>query len=104
MLLPFCDVQSGRSLHPLHRYPGPLARTGYPFSVIACGRLRQTLWPLVTAKPSNAKYHAIQARKIAEVNAFGKQSETVRNGSPQVPGIALKRFLSIFSDRIFDSR
>src|SRR5271167_50054 len=28
VLLPFCDAQSGRSLHPLHRCPGPLARTG----------------------------------------------------------------------------
>jgi hypothetical protein len=34
---------------------------------------------------SIAKYHAIQALKIAEVNAFGKQSETVGDGSPQVP-------------------
>ncbi len=31
---------------------------------------------------SIAKYHAIQARKFAEVNAFGKQSETVGDGSP----------------------
>jgi len=50
-----------------------------------------------------AKYLAIQALKIAEVNAFGKQSETVGDGNPQVPGLTLKRFLSIFSDRIFDS-
>src|SRR5271167_598761 len=28
VLLPFCDAQSGRSFHPPHRYPGPLARTG----------------------------------------------------------------------------
>src|SRR5208283_3865647 len=27
ILLPFLDAQSGRSLHPLHRHPGPLART-----------------------------------------------------------------------------
>src|SRR5271167_872257 len=27
VLLRFCDAQSGRSFHPLHRYPGPLART-----------------------------------------------------------------------------
>ena len=28
VLLRFCDAQSGRSfIHPLHRYPGPLART-----------------------------------------------------------------------------
>jgi hypothetical protein len=39
-----------------------------------------------------AKYYAIQALKIAEVNAFGKQSETVGDGSPQVPGIGLKQF------------
>ena len=51
-----------------------------------------------------AKYHAIQALKIAEVNAFGKQSETVGDGSSQVPRRGLERFLSIFSDRIFDSR
>jgi hypothetical protein len=30
------------------------------------------------------KYHAIQALKIAEVNAFGKQSGTVRDGNPQI--------------------
>ena len=28
VLLPFCDAQSDRSFHPLHRYPSPLARTG----------------------------------------------------------------------------
>jgi hypothetical protein len=27
VLLRFCDAQSGRSFRPLHRYPGPLART-----------------------------------------------------------------------------
>jgi hypothetical protein len=27
VLLRFCDAQSGRSFHPLHRYPGLLART-----------------------------------------------------------------------------
>src|SRR5271165_5394773 len=27
VLLRFCDAQSGRSFHPLRRYPGPLART-----------------------------------------------------------------------------
>lgn len=27
VLLRICDAQSGRSFHPLHRYPGPLART-----------------------------------------------------------------------------
>src|SRR6516165_1249286 len=27
VLLRFCDARSGRSFHPLHRYPGPLART-----------------------------------------------------------------------------
>ena len=32
-----------------------------------------------------AKYQAIQALKIVEVNAFGKQSETVGDGSPQPP-------------------
>jgi hypothetical protein len=33
-----------------------------------------------------AKYHANQALKIAEVNVFGKQSETVGDGNPQVAG------------------
>jgi hypothetical protein len=33
-----------------------------------------------------AKYHAIQAFKIADVNVFGKQSETVGDGNPQVAG------------------
>ena len=50
-----------------------------------------------------AKYHAIQALKIADVNAFGKQSETVGDGNPQIPALTLKRFLLILSDRIFDS-
>src|SRR5579864_7587391 len=27
VLLRFCDARSGRSFHPLHRYPGSLART-----------------------------------------------------------------------------
>jgi len=27
VLLRFCDARSGRSFHPLHRHPGPLART-----------------------------------------------------------------------------
>ena len=26
-LLRFCDARSGRSFHPLHRYPGPLTRS-----------------------------------------------------------------------------
>ena len=50
-----------------------------------------------------AKYHAIQGLKIDEVNAFGRQSETAEYGKPQAPELALKRFLSIFSERIFDS-
>src|SRR5580704_18105028 len=41
--------------------------------------------------------------KIAQANAFGKHSETVRDVTPQVPGSDLKRFLLILSDRIFDS-
>jgi hypothetical protein len=32
-----------------------------------------------------AKYPAIRDLKIAEVNAFGKQSETVGDRNPQVP-------------------
>jgi len=36
VLLRFCDARSGRSFHPLHRYPGPLARTWWrPFH--SCG-------------------------------------------------------------------
>jgi hypothetical protein len=31
------------------------------------------------------KYHAIQDLKIAEVNAFGKQSETVETGTFKFP-------------------
>src|SRR6267154_6881820 len=42
--------------------------------------------------------------KLPRLMLFGKQFETVGDGSHQVPGIGLKRFLSIFSDRIFDSR
>ena len=36
VLLRFCDARSGRSFHPPHRYPGPLARTWWrPFH--SCG-------------------------------------------------------------------
>ena len=38
VLLRFCDVQSGRSFHPLHRHLGPVARTWRcPFHSYSCG-------------------------------------------------------------------
>src|SRR5580704_4642073 len=51
----------------------------------------------------NCKNCEIQTLKIAEFNAFGKQSETGGGGRLHVSGEVRKRFLSIFRERIFDS-
>ena len=65
-------------------------------------RADETEWAAVLSELI-AIYHAIHDLTMAQINAFGKRSQTPGDGRPHVSGSTLKRFLSIFNERIFDS-
>jgi|HubBroStandDraft_5_1064220.scaffolds.fasta_scaffold87239_2 hypothetical protein len=65
-------------------------------------RAEATEWAVVLTEFISI-YHAIHALTMAEINAFGKRSKVLGDGHCYLPGSTLKRFLSIFSERIFDS-